>query len=272
MPTTAASPDTALPTRGPSVSVPNRPMLAGPLRLLHVPVLVYHHVLPADQVSPTERLPGLYLNPTLFQEQLAALQAAGWHTITSAELAAAVLSGAAIPPRTLVLTFDDGRPDNYTYAFPELQHYGDLATFFVVPGRIGTSASMTAQELQSLVSSGEDIGDHTWDHKDLTTLSYQGDLYEIGTAATAILDAVGVRPTTLAYPYGRVDSTVIKAADAEGMVLAFTTAAGADESFGSRLDEPRLRVAGYGRNPDGSLSGGTTPTALLAMLAPYSAW
>src|SRR3954465_4181273 len=79
----------------------------------HVPVLMYHHVRPHALVSPTEPFPDLYVDSVTFDAQMAALKAWGWKTITSAQLAAAVKAGASIPSRTLVLSFDDGRPDNY---------------------------------------------------------------------------------------------------------------------------------------------------------------
>jgi len=42
-----------------------------------------------------------------------------------------------IPPRTLVITFDDGFRDNYTCAAAILQEMGMTATFYIVPGWVG---------------------------------------------------------------------------------------------------------------------------------------
>jgi peptidoglycan/xylan/chitin deacetylase (PgdA/CDA1 family) len=175
-----------------------------------------------------------------------------------------------VPPRTVVITLDDGRPDNYTFAFPILQRYGFVATFYVVPGRIGTARGMTACQLEEIAAAGDEIGDHTMDHRDLRSLSFDRARWEIRAAADAIERLVGVRPDTLAYPAGGYDAAVIWAAAAEGMDLAFTTHPGAFESAVTRLEEARIRIHGVTRRADGSYAGGTTARQLLWLLAIYA--
>jgi peptidoglycan/xylan/chitin deacetylase (PgdA/CDA1 family) len=223
--------------------------------------------MPASEVSRHERYPDLFVDAAVFDAQMAALQAAGWRTITARQLSEAVRAQAPVPPRTLVITFDDGRPDNYTYAFPILKRYRFTATFFIVPGRIGTAQHMTACQLRELAAAGNELADHTWNHGDLTTLTSEQARLRIRMAADAIESLVGLRPITLAYPYGRYDPTVEAAANAEGMAMAFTTEHGVAESQERRLVEPRLRVAGVQRREDGSYGGGTTARELLWLLS-----
>jgi len=237
---------------------------------LHVPVLMYHHVLPGSQVPAGERYPDLFVDPAVFDAQMAALKAGGWRTITTRRLWDAMRSGMAIPPRTVVITFDDGRPDQYTYAFPILERYGFSATFFIIPGRIGTSQHMTACQLREIAAAGNELADHTWNHGDLTTLTLEQARSTIRAAADAIESLVGVRPVALAYPYGHYNSTVEAAADAEGNDLAFTTRHGALESSATRFAEPRLRVNGLERRPDGSYGAGTTGQSILWLLSAYA--
>ena len=237
---------------------------------LHVPVLMYHHVLPSSQLPAGERYPDLFVDPVVFDAQMAALKAAGWRTVTTRQLWEAMWSGLAIPTRTVVITFDDGRPDQYTYAFPILERYGFSATFFIVPGRIGTSQHMTACQLREIAAAGNELADHTWNHADLTTLTLEQARSRIRAAADAIKSLVGVRPVTIAYPFGRYNSTVEAAARAEGMDLAFTTRHGALESIATRLAEPRLRVNGLERRPDGSYGSGSTGRSILWLLSPYA--
>jgi peptidoglycan/xylan/chitin deacetylase (PgdA/CDA1 family) len=236
---------------------------------IHVPVLMYHHVMPKVLLKKNERYLDLFVDAATFDAQMAALKAAGWHTITTRRLAAAVMSGTGVPLHSLVITFDDGRPDQFTYAFPILERYGFTATFFVVPGRIGTSQHMTACQLQQVAAAGNELADHTWNHSDLTTLTLEQARSTIRAAADAIESLVRVRPVTMAYPYGRYDSTVEAAADAEGMDLAFTTQHGAFESGATRLAEPRLRVNGLERLPDGRYRDGTTAQSILWLVSAY---
>lgn len=48
------------------------------------------------------------------------------------------LKGGDVPPRSVVITFDDGYMDNYTVAFPVLKKYGLCATFYVAGNAIVT--------------------------------------------------------------------------------------------------------------------------------------
>jgi peptidoglycan/xylan/chitin deacetylase (PgdA/CDA1 family) len=228
---------------------------------------MYHHVVPASEVPAGERYPDLFVDAAVFEAQMATLKAAGWRTITAGELSEAVQARSEVPPRTLVITFDDGRPDNYTSAFPILQHYGFTATFFIVPARIGSTQHMTACQLRELAAAGNELADHTWNHCDLTALTYGQARSRIRMAADAIETLVGVRPRTLAYPYGRYDPTVELAAEAEGMDMAFTTEHGAAESLEQGLAVSRLRVAGVHLRDDGSYGGGTTARELLSLLS-----
>jgi peptidoglycan/xylan/chitin deacetylase (PgdA/CDA1 family) len=232
---------------------------------------MYHHILPPARVGREERYPDLYVDPAVFDAQMAALHASGWRTWTARQLAVAMNAGTGVPQRTVVITLDDGRPDNYTFAFPILQRYGFVATFYVVPGRIGTTREMTACQLEEIAAAGDEIGDHTMDHRDLRSLSFDRARWEIRAAADTIESLVGVRPDTLAYPAGGYDAAVIRAADAEGIDLAFTTHRGAFETAAIRLEEPRLRINGLVRQLDGSYAGGTTARQLLALLATYAA-
>lgn len=86
-----------------------------------IPVLCYHDVSDADGLAPK-----------LFGEHLDALADAGWRTITSRELLAAVRGQIKTPRKSLVLTFDDGHVSNWSHAVPELHRRGMTATFFLL--------------------------------------------------------------------------------------------------------------------------------------------
>jgi peptidoglycan/xylan/chitin deacetylase (PgdA/CDA1 family) len=233
----------------------------------HVPVLMYHNVLPPSEVSPTERLPGLFVDPTMLDEQMAALKANGWHTISLRQLAAAMSSGAPLPEKSIVISFDDGRPNNYTTAAPIVEKYGFRATFFVVPGRIGTDREMTAAQISDLAARGHEIANHTLDHVDLTSVTFDQARAQIRLAGDVIQSLTGLRPVALAYPYGPTDATAEEAAAAEGIQLAFVTDHGYGETWARRLDLHRTRVAGMIRLPNGSVGGGETADELLRSIA-----
>lgn len=93
-----------------------------------VPVLMYHHVGPR---------PGLVtMAPQEFEAQMAWLADRGWNALSAAEFAG-FLAGAETPPRSVLITFDDGYLDNWVHAFPILRRHGLRAVIFGITGVIG---------------------------------------------------------------------------------------------------------------------------------------
>ncbi|MGH2512015.1 MAG: polysaccharide deacetylase family protein, partial [Candidatus Limnocylindrales bacterium] len=133
--------------------------------VLHVPILMYHRI--ATPAEAGESLPGLVVAPTLFAAQLSLLARAGWHTIILATLQAGLAAGRRPPPRTFVITIDDGHRDGLTNGLPILQEFGFVATYFVIMGRIHDSQYLGPADLQVLASAGMEIADHTMSHVDL---------------------------------------------------------------------------------------------------------
>lgn len=88
-----------------------------------VPVLMYHHISTS---------PGMItVSPAHFAAQMAYLARAGYNTVGAARLGA-FLAGEPLPPKSVVLTFDDGYLDNWVHAHPILQEHGFTALCFVV--------------------------------------------------------------------------------------------------------------------------------------------
>jgi peptidoglycan/xylan/chitin deacetylase (PgdA/CDA1 family) len=201
---------------------------------------MYHRVAPAGEVGRS--LPNLVVPPDLFAAQLEALVGAGWRSITAADLAADLAAGIVPPPRTFVITFDDGRLDGYTEAFPILQRLDLAATFYVITGRIGDSSSLTASQLRRMASAGMEIGSHTVGHIRLTSTSLSNAVLELSGSASRIAAVTGQRPTTFAYPFGGVDPLRQELVQEAGYALAFTEADGCWMSWPSRLVAPRVRV------------------------------
>lgn len=95
-----------------------------------LPVLMYHYI---------SRYPNsIAVSPDLFTEHCEMLAKNGWRGISLAEAERYLLAGEDLPPKSCLITFDDGYLDNYVYAWPILQKYGHCGTVFAVSGRIGT--------------------------------------------------------------------------------------------------------------------------------------
>lgn len=102
----------------------------------------------------------------------------------------------------VALTFDDGPLESVTPRLVRLLTRLDVpATFFMVGSRVAEHP-----ELVRLVDrAGFAIGNHTWEHTDLTTQTPRQVRHAMVTTRRALLDA-GVSPTDLARPpYGAID-------------------------------------------------------------------
>jgi peptidoglycan/xylan/chitin deacetylase (PgdA/CDA1 family) len=188
-------------------------------------------------------MPGLDLSPQLFDAELGALQRDGWHTITVSKLADLLAASLLPPPKTFVITLDDGHADGALYALPILHKYGFVATFYVVAGRIGRADNLTWDQVAELAAAGMEIGDHTMWHVRLNRLTLAAIQHEIN-AAQALLTAHLCRaPTTFAYPFGAFNTAVVDVVRQAGFRMAVTTQRwGVSESWGQRLVVPRITV------------------------------
>ena len=239
----ASSPSPASPTPTPTPTPPPLPTLPALVPLgftLHVPILTYHLV--ATPAEAGNALPGLVVPPSLFDAQLTTLAAAGWRTITLGALATDVAAHVRPPPKTFVITIDDGHSDGYTEALPILLRHGMLATYFVVAGRFGSGSNLDAEQVHGLAAAGMEIGDHTMYHVDLNALTPYALNAEIRRPLPIIAGITGAVPTVFAYPFGDSSATVRQAVTDAGLVLAVTTRFGAVEAPNLMLEIPRVHV------------------------------
>ncbi|WP_245600148.1 polysaccharide deacetylase family protein [Paenibacillus harenae] len=107
--------------------------------------------------------------------------------------------------KLVALTFDDGPDIRYTTDILDiLKEKGVKATFFVV----GQQVKKNPEVLKRIVDEGHAIGNHSYNHKDLSKLNKQQILEEMSTNDAIIKDAVGFTPTMFRAPYGAVSDTL----------------------------------------------------------------
>jgi len=115
--------------------------------------------------------------------------------------------------RIVALTFDDGPDPRWTPQVLDLLHrYDATATFFDT----GINAVAHPDLIAAEVASGNEIGDHTWSHAHLPTLSTAAMEAEIVKGAEAIHAAGGPLPGLFRPPYGASDDAIRVVAEAEG--------------------------------------------------------
>jgi peptidoglycan/xylan/chitin deacetylase (PgdA/CDA1 family) len=219
-------------------------------------VLAYHSVgNPDDPYSVTSEM---------FAWQLDELRRAGCTAVPLRELDRMMAEG-NVPPRTVVLTFDDGRRDNYTYAFPLLKERGIPASVFLVtgsvgkrfPGTVSDTDALTLDEIREMDASGLiTFGAHTVSHPKLTHVSGEDVKEEVEGSKRAVEGLLGKPCDYFAYPYGRVSESVELATRKAGFTLALSTEPGI-----VRPNSPRFRL------PRNGIGANTTRQAFRGIIA-----
>ena len=100
-------------------------------------VLMYHSVLDND-LEQRFVLGGIGHSTHVFREQIEAL-ARQYNPISLDDVLAFVQDGKALPPRAVVVTFDDGYADNLESAVPILNEVGVPATFYITVDCVETA-------------------------------------------------------------------------------------------------------------------------------------
>lgn len=203
-----------------------------------VPVLTYHNVVAVNYSESTSNV-----TYEKFKNDLEALKREGYSTILFKDLYAYLKHGVPLPPKPVLLTFDDGYWSNYEYVYPLLLKMDMKASFFVIGWSVGESAKLTDHapiiphfswdNAREMVKSGRvEIQSHTHDLHDLPGMSsgygrlngygllkmkaekdgdyrhrVEGDLL---LSVSEIIENVGVEPTVLSYPFGAHDKAAEK--------------------------------------------------------------
>ncbi len=109
---------------------------------------------------------------------------------------------AAIPPKTVVLTFDDAVKSHRAFVGPYLKELGFGATFFVSHRWMDDAANfMTWLEIAELHGMGFEIGNHTWTHLSLAQPRSAGRLEgELALVESALARVKVPKPTSFAWP------------------------------------------------------------------------
>ena len=224
----------ALPARLPAVL---------PRRALTVPILMYHRIdRLSPALSPVQR--GLTVPPDEFAAEMRWLHANGYRALTQRQLWNALMLGRKLPAKPVMITFDDGYRDVFGKAMPVLRALHLHATAYIITDRIdGPDPSfLTWGRIRSLERNGIEIGSHTVNHLDLTTLDAADARHQLVASKRQLEQRLGHPVRFLAYPAGKHDAAVVALARQAGYLLAVTTVPGARQHAASPLELHRYEV------------------------------
>jgi len=174
-----------------------------------VPILLYHWFDTPEAPSGT-RSPQLCIAPDDFRSQMQFLARRGFRTVRLAD----ALAGRPLPPRPIVISFDDGTLDFWRHARPVLEDVGFRATLFVVTGYVGGESSWDAalgeparpllswEQIVALHRAGHEIGSHTHEHRVLTDVGDDEARRQLVESRRVLADRLGEPPALVAWPRG----------------------------------------------------------------------
>jgi peptidoglycan/xylan/chitin deacetylase (PgdA/CDA1 family) len=196
-----------------------------------VPVLCWHQLRdwrPGDSAYDRSLL---ICPPAAFRRQLDGLVAARRTAIGPDRYLDHLVNGTPLPPRPVLLTFDDSQGSQLTVGLPELVRRRLTATFFVMTVPLGKPGWMGPADLRTLAARGMTVGAHTWDHHRADR--YAGADWDVQLVRPrAELERILGRPVRhFAYPYGAWDAGDVPHVTAAGYRTAFTLGGHADPRF-----------------------------------------
>ena len=207
-----------------------------------VMVLTYHHI---DNEGN-----GVTISEKQFAAHMKILKDNNYNVISMDEFLSFVEGKASVPPRSVLITFDDGYESNYTKAYPIMKQYGFVGTIFIVVSSTETPnpkniPHLSWGQLIELQGNGWAIGSHTYDlHYMLPTKNgekpalitqmnnesfsdYQARIqHDLKKSFLTVERYLDTHQPIFAFPYGAYNDTVVQTGKDVGIRYFFTTQEG----------------------------------------------
>jgi peptidoglycan/xylan/chitin deacetylase (PgdA/CDA1 family) len=209
-----------------------------------IPILNYHTITD----TPEPGIADFAVRPRDLARHLDLIVSHRCTALTISQLAGLLDGGDPLPPRPVVLTFDDGFEDNLTVAAPLLRARRLPATVFVATGLLpGCPGGSVARppgpmlpwgRLAELEGAGIEVGSHSHSHPEMDVLSRTAAGHEIRHSKDLLEDALGHRVDSFAFPHGYASRWLQQEVRRAG----FTQACGVRNAF-SHPDDNRWLLA-----------------------------
>ena len=245
---TATHTATARATHTPAATeIPTDTTTPAPIvRDVRVPILMYHHVgdLPPDADAVRK---SLTVSQERFEEQMKFIAEQGYTTIRIADLANHLQTGAPLPEKPILLTFDDGYDNNYTNVFPTLKDHGFVGTFFVIgaPTDYGSPGYLRWEQISEMYENGMEFGNHSLTHRyNLGTTRNSTQDAEIKRAHKLMVDHLPNWTPIFSYPSGSYNQYSLNLLRELGYIAAVTTKQGTYQTSEQPYELRRIRIRG----------------------------
>lgn len=183
-----------------------------------VPILMYHVLARAPA---TAAFPQLYVPPQELAAQTRWLADHGYHAVTLRRVFAYWRRAVPLPPKPIVLSFDDGYLSDYSVALPVLRRRKWPGVLNLVVRNL-KRGDIEPWQVRRLIVAGWEIDAHTISHRDLTTLDAARLREEVAGSRADLRRMFGRPVDFFCYPAGHYDDQVVAAVRAAGFLGATT--------------------------------------------------
>ena len=208
-----------------------------------VPVLCYHHIRPL-RAGESKRMLGYIVPVQNFKDQMQSLADSGYQTISPDQYEAYLTTGAPLPPKPIMLTYDDTDLEQYTVALPEMEKHGFKGVYFIMTISIGRPRYMNKEQIKDLSDKGHTIASHTWDHHNVKNYTEKDwDVQFLKTKEK--LEVLTGKPVKhFAYPFGLWNHAAIPELQKRGYTTAYQLSERKRDSIAPLYSLRRMIVPG----------------------------
>jgi peptidoglycan/xylan/chitin deacetylase (PgdA/CDA1 family) len=199
-----------------------------------VPILEYHVLGKPPAEAP---YPELYVGRTDFSKQMDWLEEQGYQAVTLEQVQKAWYHGGTLPPKPIVLSFDDGYRPQFTFALPTLREHGWAGVLNLK----AEGSDLYESNVKAMIAAGWELAAHTIHHLDLTELGPAELEEEVAGSRKILQREYNVPVDNFCYPAGQFDETVVEAVEAAGYTGATTEISGLAEK-GKPFELARLEI------------------------------
>jgi len=216
-------------------------------------ILMYHQV---GRFHPMRAHRANYCDAGRFARQMALLRWTGFQVVSLEQALAGLRAEQPLPPRAVLLTFDDAYAGFIEHALPVLAEHGFPAVVYAISGWVGQRmrwaepapgraepALMSAAQLRELQAAGISLGSHGATHRRLAELTPTEQARELRQSRMALEDLLGQPVQHLCYPFGSFNQVTVRLAAEAGYRSAMTCLRGAAATRDHPLVLPRKAIS-----------------------------
>ena len=187
--------------------------------------------------------PQLFVGEADFGAQMRWLARHGYRAVTLRDVWDHWHRGATLPPKPVVISFDDGYRSVAQAALPHLKARSWPGVLNLTVKNLRVSGGLSEFKVRMLLAAGWELASHTLTHPDLPSLDDRELAREVTRSRAVLRARFGVPVDFFCYPAGRYDARVIRAVRRAGYLGATTTVEGLARP-GEPYELRRVRVSG----------------------------